>query len=267
MFPNLFSIGPFTLHTYGLLVALGTFLSLQLTLYFAKKDGFGSLQIKENLYELFFYLLVSGILGARFFFVLTHLKEFIGDLLSIFKVWQGGLVSFGGLFGASLGFLAWKRKNKNILPWKKALDWCAPALSFGHALGRLGCLSSGCCFGAPTDKAWGIIFDNPQSLAPLWVSLHPTQIYEFIFLFFLGSFLWWKSLRKKILQSADGMLFAQYLILYSLGRFFIDFFRGDEEKIFHLTPGQNFSILVFLSALFLRKFVLRSNSKQTPLGI
>lgn len=262
MFPILFSIGPFTLHTYGLLVALGSLLALELTVYFAKKDGFNSIQIKENLYELFFYLMFSGILGARFFYVFTHLKEFAGDPVSILKVWQGGLVSFGGLFGAGLGFIVWQRKNKNILPWKKIVDWSSPSISFGHALGRLGCFGSGCCYGAPTDKAWGIIFSNPQSLAPLWVSLHPAQIYEFIFLCFLGSFLWWKNSKKKILQLADGMLFVQYLILYSFGRFFIDFFRGDEEKIFHLTPGQISSIFLLMSALFLRKIIFQPSSKK-----
>jgi len=252
LFPNLFTLGPFTLHTYGLLIALGALLGVQVTIFLAKKEGFNSPQISESLYQLLLYLSIGGILGGRLAYVLLFWNEFSSNPLALFKVWEGGLVFYGGFIGALLSYPLWQRKNKNLL-WRKVADWVAPALAFGHALGRLGCFAAGCCYGIPTRKPWGVIFKNLNSLAPLHHSLHPTQIYEFLYLIFLGGFLLFRSHQKnKGKTLKDGTIFAEYLLLYSLGRFIIEFFRADIPLLWSLTPGHVLSALLFIFSLTFR---------------
>lgn len=253
MFPVLLRIGPFTFHTYGLLVALGVLLGSKIAIGLACREGFEREKVEEPFYQFLFYFVVGGIVGGRLFYVLLYWQEFSEHYAGIFKIWQGGLVSYGGLLGAGTGFFFWYRKNK-IFPWAKFVDWLAPALAFGHALGRLGCFSAGCCYGTPTEKPWGIVFTHPQSLAPLDIPLHPTQLYEFIFLIFLGFFLLWKSDRKKFSpRRADGHLFADYLTFYPIGRFTIEFFRGDDPRIWGLTPGQLMSLFILALSVFFRR--------------
>ena len=252
MFPILYKIGPLTFHTYGLFVALGVFAGIKIAVWLAERDGFKSKEIEESLYSLFFYFVMGGLLGGRLLYVLVHWDEFSGDSAGIFKIWQGGLVSYGGLSGALAGFLIWHKKNW-ALPWKKIADWLSPSIAFGHALGRLGCFSAGCCYGKPTEEPWSVVFTDPLSLAPLGIPLHPTQIYEFVFLVLLGVFLLMRL--AHLMKSAtriDGIVFADYLALYSAGRFCIEFFRNDDPRFWGLTPGQIASLLTFAASIFLR---------------
>lgn len=262
MFPILFNLGPFTLHTYGLFVALGVLLGIHIAVRLAMMEGFEREKIENALYSLLFFLVVGGIIGGRIFYVVVYRHEFSGDILEIFKVWQGGLVSYGGLLGAFAGFFLWYKKSK-IFPWKKVVDWLAPSLAFGHALGRLGCFFAGCCYGLPTDRPWGIVFSDSQTLAPIGFPLHPTQLYEFVFLTFLGLFLWWRfiKLKRMSIVKIDGVIFADYLILYSVGRFLIEFFRGDDPRVLGMTPGQMMSILVLIASGFFRFFLFSSFKK------
>ena len=94
MFPILFSVGPLTFHTYGLLIALGVFLGLRITLTLAKKDGYTSRETDEDLHLLYFYSVVGGVLGGRLFHVLIYWQSYVGDFWGIFRIWEGGLVSY-----------------------------------------------------------------------------------------------------------------------------------------------------------------------------
>lgn len=232
-------------------MALGALLGIQITLFLAKKEGYDSPQIKESLYQLLIYLLAGGLLGARFIYVVLNWNNFSSQPLSILKIWEGGLVYYGGFMGALISTVLWKRKNN--LPWKKVADWVAPGLTFGHALGRLGCLSAGCCYGLPTSMPWGITFTDPNSLAPLYKSLHPTQIYEFLYLLSLGLFLLCRSSQKRSEKLVkDGTIFIEYILLYSLGRFIIEFYRADAPLTWNLTPGQISSLFFFIPAILWR---------------
>ena len=260
MFPVLFKIGPLTLHTYGLLVAIGVFVGMRMIITLAALDGYSGKEFEDSLYNLFLLFAISGLAGGRALYVILNWREFVGDLAGIFKVWQGGLVSYGGLLGAFTGFFIWTRKNKNM-PWKKICDWFSPSLAFGHALGRLGCLFAGCCYGKPTQGPLGIIFTDPQSLAPLGIPLHPTQIYEFMFLVLLGTFLLRKTINAtKSTSRTDGNIFVLYLAFYSAGRFLIEFLRGDDPRVWGLTPGQMASILTFAFSISMRVWLTKKQA-------
>lgn len=246
MFPILLRIGPFTLHTYGLLVAAGILAGMALIQRQAARDGFTDEQVRESFSHLALFLVIFGLVGARAFYVATYWSEFKADWMEIFKVWQGGLVFYGGVIGALAGFYFWNRTKPFSADWKTVLDWIAPALAFGHALGRLGCLTAGCCYGQPTDAPWAVVFSHPESLAPLGIPLHPTQIYEALFVTALGVFL----MRRR--PRVPGTVFAEYLILYSAGRFALEFFRADDPRTWGFTPAQITSLAVFAAAAAFR---------------
>src|SRR6185436_16202432 len=166
MFPILLKIGPLTLHTYGLLVAAGIFAGIKVCVREASLDGHPGKEVQESIYQMAFYVVLAGILGARIFYVATHWNEYADDLLSILKIWQGGLTFYGGFIGAVLGFCLWNRSKPFTAGWKTVADWIAPSLAFGHALGRLGCLAAGCCYGKVTALPWAVTFTDPECLAP-----------------------------------------------------------------------------------------------------
>lgn len=247
MFPTLFKLGPLTFHTYGLLVALGLVLGSRIAVWNARRSGLEKNQAEDVVYQLLLYFTVGGVLGGRLFHVVEFWHEFSDAPMDIFKIWQGGLVSYGGLAGALMAFSIWVRKNPEA-PWKKWLDWIAPSLALGHAVGRLGCFAAGCCYGNSTDAPWAVVFTHMDSLAPLGVPVHPTQLYEAAFLALLGAFLLWRLPRNK----KDGGLFSEYLALYSAARFALEFLRADPRVLGPLTAGHLFSLVVFITAFAFR---------------
>lgn len=218
MHPILFKIGPVTVHTYGLLVAIGLLAGIWMATWQAKKRGLEP----ELIMDLGFYAIIGGILGARLFFVILNIDFFLVHPLEIIKIWNGGLVFFGGfLCGLStILFYIWKKK----LPASDIGDIAAICLPLGHAIGRLGCLAAGCCYGKYCDLPWAITFTNADTLArPIGISLHPTQLYAafgnaviFVIMLNLGR-------REKL----AGRLFPIYLILYGIMRSIVELFRGD----------------------------------------
>lgn len=269
MFPILLDFGPLTLYTYGLFVGLGIFVGIKVAVHLACRENFDRKVVEESFFRLSFYLVIPALLGGRIGYVLTYWGEFKHNIGEILKVWHGGLVFYWALLGASIGFLIWNRRSASslIFGWRKIVDWFAPSLAFGHALGRLGCFFAGCCYGVPIENLWGVTFSHPHSLVP-WelreVPLHPTQIYEFVLLNFLGVFLLWRVKNRSSSSKIDGVVFADYLALYSFGRFLVEFFRGDQREFFGLTVGQITAILVFVASIFFRLY-LRIKSSSSPL--
>jgi phosphatidylglycerol:prolipoprotein diacylglycerol transferase len=261
MFPILFKIGPFTFHTYGLLVALGVFVGLKITIALARQESGNPAKTEQDIYALLSYFILGGLIGGRLAYVLIHWQQFVSAWTDVFKIWEGGLVAYGGLIGALAGFMLWYRKHPD-LGWRKVTDCLAPAIAFGHALGRLGCFSAGCCYGKPTTVPWAVTFSDPSSLALIGIPLHPVQFYESVFLIVLGFFLFWRWKQKRWNPSfIQGMVFADYLIVYSAGRFFMEFFRGDDIRIWHTSPGQICSIIIFTLAILYRIFLHRHPQK------
>jgi phosphatidylglycerol:prolipoprotein diacylglycerol transferase len=126
-------------------------------------------------------------------------------------------------------------------------DILAPCLAIGQAVGRWGCFFAGCCYGAPTDAPWAITFTDPKSLAPLEVALHPTQVYLSINALAIFGILTWLHKRKTF----NGQVFWVYGILYSIGRFIIEFYRGDDRGVVVLSTSQYIGIFVLGLSIYM----------------
>lgn len=238
MFPVLIKLGPLTLHTYGLLVATGFVTGLFLAVRQAKRQGISS----ERILDLGFYILLAAIIGSRLLFVATAPEHYLSRPLEIFKIWEGGLVFYGGLIFA-VPVAVWYMNRHSLDKWAIA-DIIAPSIAIGHAIGRLGCFSAGCCYGAPAEGLpWAVTFLHPETLAIRGVPLHPAQIYES--LGELVNFSLLIILRKH--QSFKGQLFWTYILFYSVLRFVVEFFRGDEIRGFifaGISTSQGISVVM-----------------------
>lgn len=224
MFPRLFTVDDiFTLHTYGLLVALGLLVGLYIAGRFAPRAGVA----RETVWNLGVYMALAALLGAKLTLLVTEWSYYSrhpGEIFS-WQALQAGGVFYGGLlFAVALAVWYARRYRLGFAP---LADAYAPGLAFGHALGRLGCFSAGCCWGKPTDAAWAVTFTDPYSAklvgVPLGISIHPTQLYEAFaeaVVFGLLVLLWRR-------RRFPGQIFAAYLMLYAVARFIIEFFRGD----------------------------------------
>jgi len=243
MFPILIKIGPITIHTYGVFIAIGFLTGLVLAVRQAKKQGIPA----EKIVDLGFYMLIAAVVGSRLFFIITNAGFYFKNPLAIFKIWEGGLVFYGGVIFA-IPTAIWYMRKKGLDIWNTA-DIFAPSLAIGHAIGRLGCFSAGCCYGVQAgDHPFAVIFKDPECLAPRGIPLHPTQLYESAGEFF--NFIVLIVLRRH--RSFKGQLFWTYLLLYSVLRFIIEFFRGDEIRGFlfgNISVSQGISALIFIIAV------------------
>ena len=243
MHPVLLSLGPITIHTYGFLVALGFILALEVI----RRLSLRSKLNPEKMVEVCYGLLFIGFLGARTLYIITRWNDFAVDPWAVFKVWEGGLVFLGGPI-ADIPYLIWIFRKTKLPVWK-SLDVFAPGLVLAHAMGRLGCLASGCCYGKPTGTEFGIRFYS-ELVDPYLrgVLLHPTQLYESFSLFILFAGLIWTH-RKKLF---DGQVALTYLLVYPIIRSIIEVFRGDQIRGFVidqvLSTSQFISIFIFIGA-------------------
>jgi len=252
MHPNLFSIGPVTIHTYGIFIAIGIFSAVILAMKLAERDGI-SLPVMSNIC---FLMIILGIIGARFVYVITNISYYMKNPLDIIQIWKGGLVFLGGLIFACT-FVLWYIKRHGLDFWKIG-DILAPCAALGMAIGRIGCFMAGCCYGKPTDYAWAVTFTDPCSLAPLNIPLHPTQIYHSLACLII--FFTLMILRKN--KSFEGQVFLWYLILFSVQRLLIEKFRWDCRPILfdNMTMTQFISLVILMTAgisLIIRKRRLR----------
>ena len=255
MFPNLFSIGPFTLHTYGLLVATGFLSGLLITVRIGKTQGINP----QHVMDMGFFIIISAIIGSRILYVFINFSHYIQNPLDIFKIWHGGLVFSGGLIGVILVSALYVRK-RNITLWQMADLW-SPAIALGQAIGRIGCLMAGCCYGKPTGSQVSIIFTDPHSLAPVNIPLQPTQIYSSIsgFLIF-GILLALQSKRK-----FDGQIFLWFLIMHSTARLFIERLRGDDRGILlggDMSITQFATLAILFASIIGLNILKKKNAKQ-----
>ncbi len=217
MHPILLKIGPLALHTYGFFVALGFLLALTWT----QKESVRRRLDPEIFHDLFFYVVISALVGARIFYVALNFSYFRHDPLAALRLWEGGLVFYGGFLAAVPVFI-WRIRRWQQ-PALEILDVAAPGLVLAQAVGRLGCLSAGCCYGKACANSLAITFSDPISHAPLHQPLYPTQIFHaladisiFAILFFLS--------RHRIKR---GTLVIAYMLLYGTLRFTVEFWRGD----------------------------------------
>ncbi len=240
MYPVLLKVGPLTIRFYGVMIAVGFFIGMVLAQKEAARKGIKS----EVINDLFFYLLLTGILGARIYYYLFYDPDFFKKPWLILAFWQGGLTIHGAVIGgliAGIGYSHWKR----VSFWQLA-DSLAPSIALGQSLGRVGCFLNGCCYGEPTTLPWGVRYTSLLSLVPdnlLGERLHPTQLYESLLCLVLFSVLW--KTRKK--ETFEGRLFLFYLLFYSLIRFMIEFLRADSLYVW----GTSFKIAQVISIIII----------------
>ncbi|MBW2020073.1 MAG: prolipoprotein diacylglyceryl transferase [Deltaproteobacteria bacterium] len=219
MYPVLFHVGPFTLHTYGIFIAMAFLSAIALALREARRVG----EDANKILDLCFYVLIAAIVGSRILYVLINWSTFRHDPFEIVRIWHGGLVFYGGFIGALITAL-WYIRRKG-LPILKTADIMAPSIAFGQFVGRIGCFFAGCCYGRNCDLPWAVTFTHPESLAPKGVPLHPTQLYSS--LNGLLIFLVLKRLMRN--KGFEGQIFWTYVFLYAVTRSILEHFRGDDR--------------------------------------
>ncbi len=237
---------PLTIHTYGTLMAIGFLLAMWYAARAAQRRNLGG----EWVYDLGIWILVAAVVGARAAYVLfEEFDYYLANPLQVFSLSQGGLVFYGGFIASSLTVIvyAWRKK---LRLWLLA-DILIPSLAVGHALGRLGCLAFGCCYGVPWEP--GVCFppgspayvDHAQHglLAPgaaHSLSVFPTQLVEAGLNLLIFAILLRCSRRVRY----EGWLFVLYLFLYAPVRFALEFFRADwrGEYLLSLSVSQWISI-------------------------
>jgi phosphatidylglycerol:prolipoprotein diacylglycerol transferase len=246
MHPILFQLGPLTLRTYGALIAIAFLAALRVSKWAVRLRGIP----EKFLMDLSIILVFSGIFGARLFYVLLNGSYYLANPWESLKVWEGGLVFYGGFLAAAPAGYVYARRHK--ISVSSLADCLAPALALGQAIGRWGCFFAGCCYGRPTALPWAVRFTDPASLAPLDVDLHPVQIYEALGNLAIA-FILWRQLTKKP-EAPQGQVFWLYVLLYGLLRFGMELLRGDDRGPIwaDLYPSQLIAIVaVLLSASIL----------------
>jgi phosphatidylglycerol:prolipoprotein diacylglycerol transferase len=254
MYPILGRFDDLTLHTYGVLLGTGFLLAV----FLARREAHRAGMDPNLILDLSVNLLLAALLGSRLFYVFGNWQEFAANPIDIIKFWRGGLVFYGGLIFAFFIGLWYVRKHQLNFP--KMADVVAPSIAIGQALGRLGCFSAGCCYGKPTTGFCAVTFRDANSLAPLGIPLHPTQLYESTATF--GIFLALIFMRRT--KRFQGQLLWYYLLFYSAARFIIEFYRGDPRGWAIpgvLSTAQAIGIPVALFALVM---ILR---KKSPLNL
>ena len=181
----------------------------------------------ERMADLIFWSAVIALVGARVVFLLQN-PGAVDSLWSAINLRTGGLVFYGSiLFGVPTGSLLIRRYG---MPFFATWDIFAAAFPIAHGFARVGCFAAGCCYGAPWDGPLAVTFTDPRSVAPLGVSLHPTQLYEAGFLFALGAVVNLVYARKPF----HGAVMLTYLLGYAGGRAVVEMFRGDASRGYFL---------------------------------
>lgn len=225
MHPKIIDVGPITIHTYGILLAAAFIAGIWVTSRNARKAGVSP----DAVWSMGLAVIFASLVGAKLLLLFSNYDYYSQNPREIFSL--STLRSMGVYYGGLLLGLAaaiWYVINRGISPWAMA-DAAAPGIALGQAIGRLGCLSAGCCYGKPTDLPWGIVFTSQYANynigVPLGIPMHPTQLYESAGALCLFGFLMWRLSRKHLL----GQIILEYLALYAALRFVIEFFRDDDR--------------------------------------
>ncbi len=255
MHSELFSLGPFTVHSFGVCMATGFLLGWWVVSYLCRKTG----QNADSISSLLTWLMVSAIIGARAAYVIEHWNaEFAGHPAQIFRIDQGGLMFYGGLIAAAAGLALFAKISRRH--WFEITDLVLTAVPLGHAFGRIGCFFHGCCYGRIVKNGWGVCFPK---YSPAWheqlnatpplidqfaaqsLPVIPTQLIEAGCNFLLFLFLFANYTKRHHLR---GFQSGCYLMGYAVIRFCIEYLRGDPRfAVGPFSISQTISFAVFLA--------------------
>ena len=264
---TLFKIGPLGIHTYGLMLAIAFFIGLAYVYRRAKRERLPV----EQMFNLAYIIVFTGIIGGRLGYVVLHVSEFADDPFSIInpfhsdRIGIAGLNLYGGVVLALIAAWAYLRIKK--LPVLAVFDLVAPTVGIGLGLGRIGCFLNGCCFGTPTTLPWGVAF--PADSIPSFIygqqPLHPAQLYSSAY----GFLLFWGLHQLLKRKRFDGQVMAVYLMVEAVFRYLIEYVRyyETEMKLSFLgmepTWNQIVSLMLFAIGLIIYIRVPRRLYRET----
>jgi phosphatidylglycerol:prolipoprotein diacylglycerol transferase len=261
VYPRLFDLGPITVYTYGVLLAAAYLLGLKVAMTRAQRSGLDGARVLD----LGIYIIVAALVGAKLMLLIVDFDYFRQNPREVLSLARSGGVFYGGLILAVL--VAFWYMRRHALPVWSTCDAFAPGIAVGHAVGRLGCLMAGCCYGRPTALPWGITFTDPFAAAnvgtPLGVALHPTQVYEAGAELLILAVLLATERRGR---GFPGRTFWLYMLLYAVSRFVIEYFRGDERGLVFgvLSTSQFISVLIAPVAVIMLVWLSRRSGTPTP---
>jgi phosphatidylglycerol:prolipoprotein diacylglycerol transferase len=251
MYNDWFSIGPLTIHGYGVMTALGLIAALLLASFRAKKRGLSD----DICYGILFTGVIFGYMGSKLMFVLVEFDEFIKNPRMIIS--SGGFVVVGGLTAGVIACYIYCRIKK--VDFIEYFDLVAPSIALAQCLGRIGCFFAGCCYGRETTSACGITFLH-SDFAPNGVKLIPTQ------LIMSGANLIHMAVLLLIARFAKkkGLVSGLYIIFYSIGRFLIEYLRNDDRgTVGALSTSQFYSIITLVAGVIYLAFNMLRKEKET----
>ncbi len=241
MYPRLLELGPFTIYTYGVLLAAAFLLGLRLATSRARRRGLDP----GRILDLGIYIIVAAVVGGKLLLLVTDFQSFRANPADFLSLARSGGVFYGGLILAVL-VAVWYMRRHRLALWP-TFDVFAPGIALGHAVGRVGCFMAGCCWGRETTVPWGVTFTDPFTGSyvgtPLHQALHPTQVYEALAETAILFFLLWLERRRR--GDFPGRTFWTYILLYGLTRYAIEFFRGDPRgTVWVFSTSQFISVLL-----------------------
>jgi phosphatidylglycerol:prolipoprotein diacylglycerol transferase len=250
------SVGPLTIRTFGLFVAVGILVGVWLFLSYARDRDLDA----DLLSRLAWWLIALGIIGSRVLFVATHWGEFSDDPLSMFAIWQGGL-QFSGAFLISIIVIVWFSRRHPEMPGLVVSDGVVFGLAPGLAIGRLGCMAVGEHLGGQTGfpLAWKYLGGETREpvVGGVGAVVHNTAMYELFLMVPLVGLLWWMQRRRL----EPGWLTVTFLLWYGTQRFLTDFLREYDRTVAGLTGAQYLSIGMVVGGLLLATR-LRTRSRR-----
>jgi phosphatidylglycerol:prolipoprotein diacylglycerol transferase len=261
VYPILFSIGPLTIYAYGVLLAAAYLLGLGMAVRRARAAGLDG----NRVLDLGIWVIIAALVGAKALLFVVDFEHFTSSWSEFTTLLRSGGVFYGGLIAAVLVCIYQLRKHR--LPLWQSGDLFAPGIALGYMVGRLGCLLAGCCYGRPTDVAWAVTFTDPAANfnvgTPLNTPLHPTQVYEALAGLVMLVVLLVLERRSR---HFPGRTFWTFVLMYSVSRFFIEFYRGDDRGLVFdmVSTSQAISIVLAPLSLFMLWYLGRPEAPAAP---
>lgn len=253
MYPVLFRIGNMSINTYGFMIAIGIIAAILIGIVRGKRRNMS----EDVILDIAIYGVLGGVLGAKLLYIIVEWQKIFSGALTIKDILVNGFVVYGGIIGGVLtAYIYCRIKKIKFMPY---FDLLVPSVAIAQGFGRIGCLCAGCCYGAPAQGAFSIVFQH-SPFAPNGVPLYPTQIMSSLGDFAFGIILILFARKKR----KDGQTAGLYLILYSIGRFLIEFLRGDERgSVFALSTSQFICIFIIVAGIAVFNFEkIRNKGKQ-----
>jgi len=252
MHPILVDAFGFSIHSYGVMLAIGFMVGISL----AAKEAVRTGTDPERVLNLTFWILISSIIGSRLFHCIVFYPQYLQDPLRVLKIWEGGLVFYGGFLGAVAVSVLYTRLHK--MNFWQISDIMIPSVMLGLMFGRIGCFMAGCCFGkaCPEDFALSITFDHALGLGVKNVPLYPTQLMSAVNALTIFALLWLYRKRKRF----HGELLAVAMLLYPVTRSLIEILRDDPRGFLNvglvsLSESQVVSLAMVAFALYILLWV------------